>query len=442
MAKKKSNAQIRRAQKRAAARGEEYVPPPQQNPEENDENDDENEEEQQQDLSNNDDENDDLNDNDALDSSNNDRMTNAAMELLQELEEIAQNEELRSKERRSLKRKAEAIAAEKAGCSVEEIQTFCEEHQESLQQRLKQQQKEKQQQKRQKQKDSGDKNKEQQSRHNPYIVFVGQLNYNTTKEGLLDHIRKELGKDGGFTVNSDTVKIRLLTDNKTKKSRGMAFVELSDPEMLYACLKLHHTMLDGRRLNVERSAGGKKNSTNRNEKIKQYRQEQEEYLAQVVDNILKEHQQRGEIQENEFDEGVIALCKRHTASLVETTLTKYIENNGREMDNPSAYFTFLLCKLAEEGIYEDDHNKKKFGRSSNKRPSDQSGEREQSQNDYKKTKTLSSSPAAASTVTSQSSLTGVDFSSSVPSSGDDQKKDLSQIFPSLNRGRGRGRGYM
>ena len=133
----------------------------------------------------------------------------------------------------------------------------------------------------------------------------------------------------------------------------MAFVQTTDPELLYGLLKLHHTNLDNRRINVERSAGGKKNSEARQNKLTQFRKEQEEYIADVVAKMFATHIETGELREDELDAGVIELCKRHSASIVEAALTRYLESNGRDMDNPSSYFNYLITTIANEGLTED-----------------------------------------------------------------------------------------
>ncbi|KAL3918942.1 MAG: hypothetical protein SGILL_004003, partial [Bacillariaceae sp.] len=124
-------------------------------------------------------------------------------------------------------------------------------------------------------------------RQNPLIAFVGQLSFETTREELMEHIKMKLA-DSHHKVNAKTLKIRMLTDKNTKQSRGMAFVEVlnGDPEFLYALLKLHQTYLKGRRINIERSAGGRKNSESRKTKLEQYKKEQQAYFTEVVDKIL------------------------------------------------------------------------------------------------------------------------------------------------------------
>ena len=96
---KKSKAQIDRMKRRAAARGEDYVPP-------------------------------------STDftfavekADNNDaRRLAVARKLRKEMDAVEKNKEMKSKERRAAKRKAEAIAAEEAGCSAEELLQLYEEY--------------------------------------------------------------------------------------------------------------------------------------------------------------------------------------------------------------------------------------------------------------------------------------------------------------------------
>jgi len=342
------------------------------------------------------------------------KMMKAAQKLKKELISIQTNEELKAKERRSHKRKAEAIAVEEAGCSPEEMQKFLEDNQEALEKV--QQEAAKKSTKKIKFKD-GDNDEE--IRPTPYIVFVGQLAYETTKEVLYAHIQKELSDE--HKITPETVKVRLLTDAKSKRSRGIAFVELSDPELMYACLRLHHTLLEGRRLNVERSAGGR-NKENRQARIKEFREKQEEFLSNTIDTIIGDFFKSGELQEGELDEGAIGMCKRYSAGMVETAIKEYIENNGRTMDNTSAYFSFLLGKLASdkaEGLSEERPPK----RPKRDGPPNASGKK----------------GGKLSRIAPKSSLPGVDFSMSEKDGADNS---MAKIFPSLARGRGRGRGYM
>ncbi|CAK9781008.1 unnamed protein product [Cutaneotrichosporon oleaginosum] len=84
-----------------------------------------------------------------------------------------------------------------------------------------------------------------------FILFIGNLGFKTTREDVAAHFSKELGR---------TPSVRLLTEKATgrapPKSRGIAFLELASSAELQTCLRLHHSQLAGRRINVELTAGG------------------------------------------------------------------------------------------------------------------------------------------------------------------------------------------
>lgn len=63
--------------------------------------------------------------------------------------------------------------------------------------------------------------------------------------------------------------VRLLTEKATGKSRGIAFLELANGNELQSALKQHHSILNGKRINVELTAGGGGKSEGRKEKLKQ-----------------------------------------------------------------------------------------------------------------------------------------------------------------------------
>mmetsp|Transcript_68982 Transcript_68982/g.140281 ORF Transcript_68982/g.140281 Transcript_68982/m.140281 type:complete len:228 (+) Transcript_68982:1-684(+) len=217
-------------------------------------------------------------------------------------------------------------------------------------------------------------------------------------------------------------------------ARGMAFVEVDDPEFLYALLKLHQTYLKGRRINIERSAGGKKHSETRKSKLENYRKEQSAYFAEVVENILAEYKKTGELREDELDEGVITVCKRHAGPVVQAAVAEYIEKGGKDMNNPSAYLTFLVTKFAIEGIHDvEDTGKTKKNSNSNGKRKESSGTTED-QNDKRTKQWKGNSEFEKSGVNMSFSKQGGGF----PKSKIGDSKDLSKIFPSSQRGRGRG----
>jgi len=291
---KKSAAQVRRMQQRAAAKGVEYK---------------------------------------STETSSSDGETQkmqlvetVAKQLRDSFQAIESNSEMNAKARRTEKRKVAAIAAEKAGCSVEDLLQMEEEEEDDAP----------------KQQKSQVKLLDSKKKTNPYVLFVGQMAYTTTAPGLLEHFQKGLGNTSGC------LKVRLLTDpKKNNRSKGMAFIEANDPEILFECLKLHHTTLDGRRINVERTTGG--GSNKRKEKIQKFRKEQQEYMAETVDKIIADYREKGALDEGELDTGVIELSKRHSCAVVEQALEEYVEAKGNRMDNPSAYLTHIITRIAQEG---------------------------------------------------------------------------------------------
>jgi len=105
------------------------------------------------------------------------------------------------------------------------------------------------------------------------------------------------------------------------------------------------------------------------------------------------------------------------------------------MNNPSAYLTFLVTKFAIEGIHDVEDTgktKKKDSNPNKKRKDSSSGYTEDK--DGKRTKQWKG--------TSEFAKSGVDMSLSLQNcstkSINGGSKDLSKIFPSSQRGRGRG----
>ncbi|KAI8374132.1 uncharacterized protein BYT42DRAFT_575249 [Radiomyces spectabilis] len=107
--------------------------------------------------------------------------------------------------------------------------------------------------------------------HNRFIIFVGNLGYDTTKEELTEHFQQV----GGIKS------VRLLSDKVTKKPKGFAFVEFETARHLTKALAFHHTYFKKRQINVELTAGGGGNKSDarreklklKNEKLQQERQE-------------------------------------------------------------------------------------------------------------------------------------------------------------------------
>lgn len=97
--------------------------------------------------------------------------------------------------------------------------------------------------------------------------------------------------------------VRLLTTKATPtqaaKSRGIAFLELPSSTVLQACLKLHHSELKGRTINVELTAGGGGSSEDRKKKI----QERNQRVGGQRERRAEREKETGGGEENDAFEG-------------------------------------------------------------------------------------------------------------------------------------------
>lgn len=270
----------------------------------------------------------------------------AAKKLARDLDNLEKSKDMNAKERRAAKRKAEAIAIQEVSDVLGEESTAptAAELLELLEKNVKAKKcvsEEKTSTKRKREED-GD---EDAPKKTPYVAFVGQLSYTSTKESILKHFEKELGRK---EVTEGNMKIRLLTDKNTGKSRGMAFVEVDNPELLHECFKLHQTYLDGRRMNVERTAGGS-STEKKNSKLEHHREEHKQYISDTVERIFREYEANGDLEEGELDGSVIGLCKRHSMATVEASLKEYLESKADEkvkMKNRSAYMSKIITRVS------------------------------------------------------------------------------------------------
>jgi hypothetical protein len=126
--------------------------------------------------------------------------------------------------------------------------------------------------------------------------------------------------------------------------------------------------------------------------------------------------------------------KRHAGPVVHAAIAEYIEKGGRDMNNPSAYLTFLVTKFAKEGIHDVEDTGK------TKKKSDPTRKRKDSSSSFVENKdSKRSKPWTNSEI--DMSISHQTSDSIKPINGNSEQissKDLSSIFPSSQRGRGRG----
>ncbi|KAG8038626.1 hypothetical protein G9C98_007333 [Cotesia typhae] len=101
--------------------------------------------------------------------------------------------------------------------------------------------------------------KEQQPKKTRHVLFVGNIPYEATVEEIKNHFLKEV---------SQVVSVRIPTVKKTNEPRGFAYVEFSNSIDYEKGLSLHHSQLNGRRINVQYTQSGSKNAGKKSEIIK------------------------------------------------------------------------------------------------------------------------------------------------------------------------------
>eukprot|EP00299_Pterocystis_sp_00344_P008903 c3566_g1_i1.p1 GENE.c3566_g1_i1~~c3566_g1_i1.p1 ORF type:complete len:372 (+),score=121.27 c3566_g1_i1:29-1144(+) len=189
----------------------------------------------------------------------------------------------------------------------------------------------------------------------PNRLFVGQLSFKTTKEAVEEHFRK--------TVGNAEIKVRLLTDKKTKKSRGMAFVEFGDVSVLQTAIGLHHSMLDGRRINVERTCGGGGTSHKRIRNLTSLRNATVKQTKKALLENITEMVKANQLGKDDIDAHALTeLCKLDLTT-ARKALKQYATVAAKK-DNTDrrAYLIGLVQKLQKEEIplvvdtVEDDDN--------------------------------------------------------------------------------------
>lgn len=113
-------------------------------------------------------------------------------------------------------------------------------------------------------------------------------------------------------------RVRLLTNKSTGqddpgKSKGFAFLEFTSPNALQHALKLHHSTLSGRKINVELSAGGGGNSAVRKAKIEKARVKLDAERSAKVKKVKAKKEESKEEKAREREQESKAASKKRKA---------------------------------------------------------------------------------------------------------------------------------
>jgi nucleolar protein 6 len=89
-----------------------------------------------------------------------------------------------------------------------------------------------------------------------FTLFVGNMPFSICEADVRQHFSQ-----------CSVVGCRLLRNKVTGLGKGIAFLDFSDSKGFLAALKLQHSLLGGRQINIEPTAGGGGNSSSRKDKI-------------------------------------------------------------------------------------------------------------------------------------------------------------------------------
>ncbi|RLN57776.1 hypothetical protein BBJ29_008300 [Phytophthora kernoviae] len=170
-------------------------------------------------------------------------------------------------------------------------------------------------------------------------LFVGQLPYKATE----DMVRRHFSEAGD-------IKLRMLTDKKTKKFKGTAFIEVKDSKALGAALSRHHTLLKGRRINVEMTAsGGGTKSENRRNKLSLLRKKQSNVQVEKTKALIQKHIDGPEykLQQEDVDDRMIDFLSWFDYETAKNALEEYNRCVSDRVLNRKAFFMGILKRFRQ-----------------------------------------------------------------------------------------------
>ncbi|KDO26245.1 hypothetical protein SPRG_08320 [Saprolegnia parasitica CBS 223.65] len=181
-------------------------------------------------------------------------------------------------------------------------------------------------------------------------LFLGQLPFSATE----DKIRKHFHEAG-------ELKVRMATDKKTGKFKGTAFIEVKDSKALGAALSRHHSLLDGRRINVELTAnGGGKKSELRTSRIKDLREKQSAKQIEKVRALLQKNVDNPEckLTQDDVDERMTDFLSWFDYETAKVALEEFNRCVNETVINRRAFFMGILKRFRTTDGVEDRPAKK------------------------------------------------------------------------------------
>lgn len=192
-----------------------------------------------------------------------------------------------------------------------------------------------------KRKDSATKRNNAQKVH--LTLFVGQLPFTATSEKIKEHFQE-----------AGDIQIRMLTDKKTKKFKGTAFIQVSDSKALGAALSRHHSLLEGRRINVELTAnGGGNKSKLRLERLQSLRVKQSEKQIEKTKALIQKKvaDPESKLTQDDVDERMIDFLSWFDYETAKNAVQEFDECLTKTVRNRKAFFMGILKRFrATDGI--------------------------------------------------------------------------------------------
>lgn len=195
-----------------------------------------------------------------------------------------------------------------------------------------------------KRKRSGKKGEEEEEQGKPrksihLTLFVGQLPFKATEA----QVRKHFAEAGDITL-------RMLTDKKTKRFKGTAFIEVKDSKALGAALSRHHTLLNGRRINVELTAsGGGNKSEQRRTKIDLLRKKQSNVQVEKARALLQKRADAPEskVTPEDIDDRVVDFLSWFDYETAKSALDEFDRCVSDRVMNRKAFFMGILKRFVQ-----------------------------------------------------------------------------------------------